>query len=238
MTLHLITSNAHFFLLAARLSGFIFVMSVFCSLVISLLFGSVATARNPLLRISARSIIEFFRDIPQIVSVFFVFFGAPAFGLQLDPVEATIVSLSLWGGANGAEIVRGAINAVPKHQFESTRALGLSSLDTFAFVIVPQAIRPIIPAYAGLCTILLQSTSLGALIGATELLKSAQIVIERASYFEGGMPGITVYAFILCVYFLVSAAMTRGTKQLEKVFGASTRRKPALPSIQPSGIRE
>ncbi|MFM0305230.1 amino acid ABC transporter permease [Paraburkholderia sediminicola] len=238
MNLHLITSNADFFLRAARLSIFIFVMSALCSLAISLSFGSVATARNPVLRIVARSVIEFFRDIPQIVSVFFVFFGAPAFGLQLDPVEATIVSLSLWGGANGAEIVRGGINAVPKHQFESTRALGLSTLDTFVFVIAPQAIRPIIPAYAGLCTILLQSTSLGALIGATELLKSAQIVIERAAYFQGGMPGMTVYTFILCVYFLASTAMTRGTKRLEKIFGVSTRRKPASPSTQSSVPRE
>lgn len=224
MNLHLITSNADFFLRAARLTVLIFFASACCSLLIALTFGCIASVRNRLVRTVARGFIEFFRDIPQIVSVFFVFFGAPEFGLQLGPVEATIVSLSLWGGANGAEIVRGGINSVPKHQFESTRALGLSGFAAFAFVIVPQALRPIIPAFAGLCTILLQSTSLGALIGATELLKSAQIVIERAAYFRGGMPGITVYAFILCVYFVASMVMTRGTKRLERIFGASARR--------------
>ncbi|WP_118185585.1 amino acid ABC transporter permease [Paraburkholderia phosphatilytica] len=225
MSLHLITDNAGLFLRAARLSAFIFLLSASFSTVIAVLLGGIATSRVGMLRTVARGITEFFRDVPQIVSVFFVFFGAPSFGLQFGPVEATIVSLSLWGGANGAEIVRGGICAVPRHQIESARALGVRSLDIFFRIIVPQAIRPIIPAYAGLCTILLQSTSLGALIGATELLKSAQIVIERAAYFRGGMPGITVYAFILLIYFVAGTAMTRGTRRLEKIFAAPTRRQ-------------
>jgi polar amino acid transport system permease protein len=225
MTLHLITDNAGFFLRAAQLSVFIFVVSASCSIVISLVLGGIATSNQRIVRLTARGVIEFFRDVPQIVSVFFVFFGAPSFGLQLGPVAATIVSLALWGGANGAEIVRGGICAVPKHQLESARALGVSGIDAFLLIIVPQAIRPIIPAYAGLCTILLQSTSLGALIGATELLKSAQIVIERAAYFQGGTPGITIYAFILLVYFAAGTFMTRGTRRLEKMFGAPTRRQ-------------
>ncbi|MFT4067355.1 amino acid ABC transporter permease [Paraburkholderia sp.] len=224
MSLHLITDNAGFFLRAASLSAFIFVMSVSCSIVISLVLGGSATSRVTLLRISARGVIEFFRDVPQVVSVFFVFFGAPLFGLQLGPVEATIVSLSLWGGANGAEIVRGGIRAVPRHQLESSRALGVRRIDAFFFIVVPQAIRPIIPAYAGLCTMLLQSTSLGALIGATELLKGAQIVIERSAYFQGGMPGLTIYSFVLLVYFAAATLMTRGTRRLEKIFGAPMRR--------------
>lgn len=224
MNISLITDNAGFFIRAGLLSAFMFTMSVSCSIVVSLILGSIATARRRLFRVTARGFIEFFRDVPLIVNVFFVFFGAPLFGLQLGPVQATIVSLSLWGGANGAEIVRGGINAVPMHQLESGRALGLSSLDIFVFIIVPQAIRPIIPAYAGLCTILLQSTSLGALIGATELLKSAQIVIERAAYFHGGMPGFTVYTFILIIYFMVGSTMTRGTKRLERIFGATAKR--------------
>jgi polar amino acid transport system permease protein len=224
MSLHLITDNAGFFLNAARLSAFIFVMSVSCSTLIALVFGGIATSQIGVLRVGARTVIEFFRDVPLIVSVFFVFFGAPMFGLQLGPVEATIVSLSLWGGANGAEIVRGGICAVPRHQLESCRALGVRGIDAFFYIVVPQAVRPIIPAYAGLCTILLQSTSLGALIGATELLKGAQIVIERSAYFQGGMPGITVYSFILLVYFAAGTLMTRGTRKLEKIFGAPVRR--------------
>ncbi len=224
MNLELIADNAGFFLWAAGLSLLIFVASTAFSILISIVFGGLATIRPALPRMAVRGFIELFRDIPQIVSVFFVFFGAPAFGLQLGPVEATIVSLSLWGGANGAEIVRGGINAVPRHQFESARALGLSSREIFTFIIVPQAIRPIIPAYAGLCTILMQSTSIAALVGATELLRSAQIVVERAAYFQGGAPGITVYAFILVIYFLVGSAMAAGTKRLEKIFGAPSRR--------------
>lgn len=225
MSLDLITQNAGLFLRAGLLSAFMFVTSAACAITIALVLGSVATARVRALRTAVRALIEFFRDVPLIVNVFFVFFGAPLFGLQLGPVAATIVSLSLWGGANGAEIVRGGINAVPKHQFESPRALGLRNIDIFAFIIVPQAIRPIIPAFAGLCTILLQSTSLGALIGANELLKSSQIIIERSAYFQGGFPGMTIYAFILIIYFVAGSAMARGTRRLERIFGAPALRR-------------
>jgi polar amino acid transport system permease protein len=223
MNLSLITNNAGFFLHAGMLAALIFVLSTAFSVPISLAFGCLACVRIGLLKFVARAFVELFRDVPQIVSVFFVFFGAPAFGLQLSPLQATIVSLSLWGGANGAESVRGGINAVPRHQFASARALGLGPFDTFIFIVLPQAIRPIIPAYAGLCTILLQSTSLGALVGVTELLRSAQIVIERATYFQGGAPGLTVYAFVLLLYFLVGSAMTAGTRRLEKIFAAPSR---------------
>jgi len=224
MNLALIFTNASFFLNAGIATGKIFLWSAFFSLMISIVGGMVATSRAAIPRWMARAPIELFRDVPQIVSVFFVFFGAPAFGVQLGPLEATIVSLSLWGGANGAEIVRGGINAVPKHQFESARALGLRPLQVFALIVLPQALRPIIPAYAGLCTVLLQSTSLGALIGATELLKGGQIVVERASYFQGGSPGLTIYAFILCVFFVAGSLMTAGTRRLESIFGGPTPR--------------
>ncbi|MDP9651243.1 amino acid ABC transporter permease [Paraburkholderia caledonica] len=221
----LIYANAVFFLRAGGISLLIFFFSALFSIVISLAFGSLASSQNRALRAPARVVIEFFRDVPQIVSVFFVFFGAPAFGLQLGPVEATIISLSLWGGANGAEIVRGGINSIPTRQFEACRALGLRGIDAFIFIILPQAIKPVIPAYGGLCTVLLQSTALGALIGATELLKSAQIVIERAAFAHGGMPGITVYGFILVVYFTISSGLMRGTRLIERAFRPGRQRR-------------
>ncbi|SEA66615.1 amino acid ABC transporter permease [Paraburkholderia sartisoli] len=216
MNLQLIYANSGFFLRAAILTGAMFVASVGFTTIIAITFGGLATSKNAIVRGAFRIIIEFLRDVPLIVNVFFVFFGAPAFGLRLGPIEATVLSLSLWGGANGAEIVRGGINSVAKHQIESARALGLSRFRIFASIVVPQAVRPIIPAYAGLCTVLLQSTSLGALVGAPELLKSAQIIIERSAYFQGGMPGITVYTFILIVYFAAGSTLTRFTKRLER----------------------
>ena len=216
MNIQLITHNAHFFLQAAGYAVMIFISSTFLSSALSLIFGTLATLPLRLVRLPVRVVIEIFRDIPQLVSLFFIFFGAPTFGLQLDPLRATILALSLWGGANGAEIVRGGINAVPHHQFESARSLGLGPVSMFTAIILPQAIYPIIPAYAGLCNILMHSTSLGALVGVIELLKSAQIVIERSFYYEGGVPGLVVYGFILIVYFIAGLLMNTGIERLKR----------------------
>ncbi|MCO6187608.1 amino acid ABC transporter permease [Rhizobium sp. L1K21] len=224
MNFDLILENRDFFLRAAGYAVVIFVASTMAAMALSLAFGSLATVRLKLIRMPVRIVIEVFRDIPQVVLLFFIFFGAPAFGLQLGPLQATILCLSLWGGANGAEIVRGGINAVPRHQFESARSLGLGSFSIFVAIILPQALRPVIPAYAGLCNILMHSTSLGALVGVVELLKSGQIVIDRASYYQGGSPGLTVYGFILVVYFIAGLLMNAGIRGLERHLGRSSKR--------------
>ena len=221
MNLSLITQNGQFFFHAGLTALLIFGASVLFTTLIAIVCGTLATLRPAVIRVPIRLVIEFFRDVPQVVSVFFIFFGAPAFGLQLGPLAATISALSLWGGANGAEIVRGGITAVPHHQFESARSLGLSPYAIFTAIILPQALMPIIPAYAGLCNILMHSTSLAALVGVVELLKSAQIVIDRAAYYEGGAPGLTVYGFILLVYYIAGLLMSAAISWLEKRFGQS-----------------
>ncbi len=222
MNISLITQNGDFFLHAGLMALFIFVASVLFSSIIAIVCGTLATLRPPMIRIPVRLVIEFFRDVPQVVSLFFIFFGAPLFGLQLGPLAATILALALWGGANGAEIVRGGITAVSQHQFESARSLGLGPYAIFTRIILPQAVLPIIPAYAGLCNILMHSTSLAALVGVIELLKSGQIVIDRSAYYQGGTPGLTVYGFILIVYYVAGLCMSAGISQLERRFGQSS----------------
>jgi polar amino acid transport system permease protein len=221
VNLSLITLNGSFFLHAGFTALIIFVASVFFASTIALFCGPLAALRTAMIRVPVRLIIEFFRDVPQVVSLFFIFFGAPVFGLQLGPLAATILALSLWGGANGAEIVRGGINAVSHHQFESARSLGLAPHVIFTSIILPQAILPVIPAYAGLCNILMHSTSLAALVGVVELLKSAQIVIDRASYYQGGAPGLTIYGFILLVYYVAGLLMSAGISALERRYGSA-----------------
>lgn len=221
MNLTLIFENSDFFFRAGGAALLIFVSSLIAAMALSIVCGSLATLRMILIRMPVRILIELFRGIPQVVLLFFVFFGAPAFGLQLQPLYATILTLSLWGGANGAEIVRGGINAVPLHQTDSARALGIGPGWAFFAIILPQALRPVIPACAGLCNILMHSTALGALVGVIELLKSARIIIERASYYQNGAPGMTIYGFILIVYLIAGILMNAGIRKLERHFGRS-----------------
>jgi polar amino acid transport system permease protein len=154
-----------------RLAG---VVMLFTTL-ISILLGVLATLKNRPLRWSIHAYVELFRSIPLIVNVFFIFFGAPLLGLDLSPFAAVTTGLTLWGSANGIEIVRGGLESVARHQWKSAWALGLRPWQIYLYVIAPQSMRAILPAYTGLLTMLVQATSLGALVGVGEFLKVGQI---------------------------------------------------------------
>lgn len=187
-----------------------------CTTVISLVLGVLATLPNRWLKLAIHGYVELFRSIPLIVNVFFVFFGAPMFGLDLDPFVAAMVGLSLWGGANGTVVVSGGIASVPAHQWKSAAALGLRRWQIYAYIVGPQSIKAILPAYTGLLTLLVQSTSLGALIGVGEFLKVGQNIIERATIMQGKSPAFEVYALVLVVYFVICSALSALSRYLER----------------------
>jgi polar amino acid transport system permease protein len=190
--------------------------TLLCAIVVSVIVGLMSVARSRLLRLAALCYVELWRDIPLLVSLLFVYFGAPLLGIPLSPFFAALASISLWGGANGAEIVRGGIGAIPAHQATSATALGLKRWEIFRFIILPQALMPILPPMTGLLTLLIQATSLASLVGVNEFFRINQIVVERTTMQEGESPAFLVYGFALLVYFLVCAALTRLTKRLEQ----------------------
>lgn len=194
---------------------------------ISVAVGLMGAAKRRAWRILALCYVEFFRDIPLIVNLLFVYFGAPLLGVPLSPFMAALVGLTLWGGANGAEIVRGGINAVPRHQSTSAIALGLKPWQVMWYVVGPQALLPILPSFAGLFTLLVQATSLASLVGVTEFLRVNQIVVERTTMQQGESPAFLVYGFTLVVYFLVCSVLTWCTRRLEQRLGTPGRRGPA-----------
>lgn len=188
---------------------------VFATLV-ACIMGLVAVAGSAPVRWTARGLTELFRGVPLIVNVFFVFFGMPIFGLELTPFVAIVISLTLWGGANGAEIVRGGLRGVPAHQLNSALVLGLKSWEVLLLIQVPQAVRSILPAYIGLATQIVQATSLGALIGVTEFLKVGQGIVERVTVMEGWNPAFGIYSGVLLVYFLICSVLSAWGRRLER----------------------
>ncbi len=150
-----------------------------CTTLISLVLGVLATLPNRALRWIIHGYVELFRSIPLIVNVFCVFFVAPMFGLDLSPFLAATVGLSLWGGANGTVVVSGGILSVASHQWKSAAALGLRRWQIYRYVIGPQSVSAILPAYTGLLTLLVQSTSLGALIGGAIAVPLTSPLLDR-----------------------------------------------------------
>jgi polar amino acid transport system permease protein len=197
-------------------------VALLLSTVIAILFGLMSISRFRVVRWIALGFVEFFRDIPLIVNLLFVYFGAPLIGVPLDPFAAAIVGLSSWGGANGAEIVRGGFNAVARHQRESAMALGLKGWEILVFVLAPQVLLPIIPPFTGLFSVLIQATSLASLIGTLEFLRTAQIVIERSTLMTGFSPAFVVFGFVLVVYFIICFALSNLTGALERYLSERT----------------
>ena len=202
------------------------VFTLIASTIIGFILGPLALVRPWWIRLLVRGYVELLRGVPLIVNIFFMFFGAPLLGLPLSPYGAAVLGLSLWGGANGAEIVRGGLQAVPRHQSQSARALGLKEWEIFAFILFPQALRGIVPAFAGLLTLLIQSTTMGALVGVAETLAVGRLVVERTLVMEGKDPAFEVYGVILVIYFVLCSILTWGTRRLERRLGTVGARKP------------
>ncbi|MGE0715493.1 MAG: amino acid ABC transporter permease [Alphaproteobacteria bacterium] len=192
------------------------VATLVCATVVSVLIGVTSVLPYRWARIVAVCYVEFFRDIPLLVNMLFVYFGAPLLGLPLSPYWAALISLTLWGGANGAEIVRGGINAVPRHQTVSGVALGLKRWEIFRYIVLPQALLPIVPPFTGLFSNLVQATTLASLVGVAEFFRIGGIIVERTTIQEGHSPAFVIYGFLLVVYFVICSFLTALSRRLER----------------------
>lgn len=202
------------------------VVLLFTTLV-SAVFGVLATLPQRWLGWLIHGYVELFRSIPLIVNVFFIFFGAPLLGLDLSPFAAVTAGLTLWGSANGIEIVRGGLQAVPRHQWKSAWALGLPRWRIYLHIVGPQSLKAILPAYTGLLTLLVQATSLGALVGVGEFLKTGQTLIERTTMMTGASPAFSVYGTVLLVYFVICSLLSWLSRYLERRLGRPLTRNPS-----------
>lgn len=231
--MQLLLDNAHLFVNGLLFTMELAVATLLCASVVSVLVGLMSVARAAPLRLLALVYVEFWRDIPLLVNLLFVYFGAPLVGLKLTPFVAALLSLTLWGGANGAEIVRGGINSVGRHQLVSGTALGLSRYEIFRFIVLPQALMPILPPMTGLFTTLIQATSLASLVGVNEFFRVNQIVVERTTMQAGHSPAFLVFGFALVVYFLICSALTMLSRNLEARLAAKGTR-----AVKATGLKE
>lgn len=162
--------------------------------------------------------IELFRGTSALVQLFWMFFVLPHFGVRLEPLMVAIIALGLNIGAYGAEVVRGAIVAVPRGQWEATIALNMSRAAALRRVILPQAFVAMIPPWGNLLIELLKSTSLVSLITITDLTFRAQQMNQTT------FRTVEIYIIVLLLYLAISMIITVGMRALEtKAAGAIAR---------------
>ncbi len=190
-------------------------VSVVISIVLGIIIGMLMTQKKPFINAVTRIYLEIVRIMPQMVLLFIVFFGlTKVTGLGISAEASSIIVFSFWGTAEMADLVRGCLISIPRIQYESAAALGLSRLQTYIYVIIPQIIRRLIPLSINLITRMIKTTSLIMMIGIVEVLKVGQQIIEanRKSAPNGAFG---VFAVIFLLYFLACWPISRLSKYLE-----------------------
>ena len=191
-------------------------IAVAISIPLGLLLGVLMTRKNIVLRAVLRLYLEFIRIMPQMVLLFLVFFVTTrALGWDLSGELSAIIVFSLWGTAEMGDLVRGALISIPKHQYESAEALGLSKLQTYYYIIIPQTLRRLLPLSINLITRMIKTTSLILMIGVVEVLKVAQQIIE-ANRSASPNAAFGIYLTVLLLYFLVCWPISLLARHLEE----------------------
>ena len=171
-------------------------VSVLLSLPLGILLGVLMTFKNPILKAILRVYLEFIRIMPQMVLLFLVYFGTTrAFGWDLSGETAAVIVFVLWGTAEMSDLVRGALIAIPKHQYESSEALGMSRAQTYWYIIIPQTVRRLIPLSIN--------------------LKVAQQIIE-ANRTASPNAAFGIYLTVFILYFLACWPISLLAGYLEK----------------------
>ncbi len=197
-------------------------VSVVGSALVGVVLGTLLTLPFRTVRALIRGYIEVWRGLPIIVTIFIIFFALPAVTLSLrfEPLTAAAIGLTLWGSAQIAEATRGAIQSIPREQHEAAAALGFGWVGRHAFVILPQALRRLLPPLVSLLVNIVQNTTIAQVIGAPEVLEAAERSIERVGAPPpaglGQIVAFEVYAAVLAVFFVISFPLTRFAAYLER----------------------
>nr|WP_261979729.1 amino acid ABC transporter substrate-binding protein/permease [Paenibacillus sp. Y412MC10] len=187
------------------------IVSLFFAFFLGLIFGFMKVGRNRWLRGIATVFVDIFRGIPLLVLAFFIYFGIPqAFGFTMSPIVAAVLTLSLNAGAYVTEIIRGGIQSIDPGQLEAARSLGLPYRKAMMKIIIPQAIKVMIPTFINQLVITLKDTSILSVIGLVELTQSGKIIIART------FASFDIWLVVAIMYLVVITILTKISDRLER----------------------
>ena len=191
-------------------------ISVSISILLGLICGVLMTSKMKIIRGVFRIYLEIVRIIPQMVLLFIVYFGSTrALGINISAEISAIIVFVFWGTIEMADLVRGAITSIPRIQYESSYALGLSTFQVYYHIILPQTLRRLIPLSINLVTRMIKTTSLVLMIGIVEVFKVSQQIIE-ANRRSSPNAAFGIFLVVFLLYFLVCWPISRLAAHLEK----------------------
>lgn len=191
-------------------------IAVIISIFLGIILGMIMTSKNPVIKVLTKIYLEFIRIMPQLVLLFLVYFGmTKAFNVNLSGELSAVIVFSLWGTAEMGDLVRGALISIPRHQYESGSAIGLTTTQIYRYIIIPQTVRRLVPLAINLVTRMIKTTSLIVLIGVVEVVKVGQQIIE-SSRLTVPSAALWVYGVIFFLYFGACYPISLLAAKLEK----------------------
>jgi L-cystine transport system substrate-binding protein/L-cystine transport system permease protein len=190
------------------------IISFVIGLVIALVVALARLSKNAVVSSIARFYISIIRGTPLLVQLFIIFYALPQFGVKLEPFPAAVIAFSLNVGGYAAEIIRSAIQSVPKGQWEAAETIGLNYTGALRRIILPQATRVAVPPLSNTLISLVKDTSLASTILVTELLRAAQVVAAPTFQFFALYGTAAVYYWIICL--VLSFGQSRLERRLER----------------------
>jgi His/Glu/Gln/Arg/opine family amino acid ABC transporter permease subunit len=176
---------------------------------LGLLIAAGRTGRNPLLRFACGVYTSFVRAVPAVTFVMLIFFGIPALGLELNPLPAAVIALTLNTAAFNSEIWRAAIVDFPRGQAEAARAFGMTRRTAFWRIVFPQIWRTSLPPLVNEMTLLIKASPAIAIIGVVELTRKARQIAEHT------YEPLPAFFSALVIYGAVLAVLVIGARKLE-----------------------
>ncbi|MDD1767289.1 MAG: amino acid ABC transporter permease [Methanomassiliicoccales archaeon] len=212
MAFELITDNLGFFAKGAILTLEISLSAIAIGFVLGILMGLGRVSRILPVRLLSTGYVEALRGTPLLVQIFIIYFGLPSIGIYLSPLVSGILAVGLNSAAYQAEIIRGGIQSVPKGQLEAARSIGMTYTQSMRHVVLPQALRLIVPPMTNEFITLIKDSSLVSAIGIWELTLVGKEL--NAKYFEP----FQIFIFIAIVYFIMTYATSKIMRRVEKRF--------------------
>ena len=186
-------------------------LALVCGIPLGLVLALLRLHRNWLVRAPASLIIEFLRTTPPIAQLFWFFFALPILvGVEIDPFRASVLTFALQSSAFFAEVFRGGIQSIEAGQWEASRALGMNRQEMMRRIILPQAVKRMIPAFLERSIELMKTTTLVSTISYADLLYQANH-IAQSTYRT-----IEVFTVAAMLYFIVIFACSVAVRRLEK----------------------
>lgn len=190
---------------------YVSVLALWFSVLGGLVVGFLRCVPSKIIGFITRVYLEAFRMIPLIVWLFAAFFMLPRFmGRGFSSHTSAIWVFTLWGSAEIGELVKGAIQSLPKIQRESGLALGLGTTQLYLYVLIPQAIKRLIPGVINMATRIIKTTSMLDFVGVIELVARSRQIIERTG------ESLIMWTFVFFFFFVLCYPLTLWSRHLEK----------------------